>query len=280
MMRDAAQASARTSERVAPAGSTTVARRRPRQTRALRKLTWVELKLVLREPLTLVFVLAFPVVLLFVMGEVFGQDTGDSGEVVFRDFGAMNYYVPGYLALVGAAFGMISLPTHLAAYREQGVLRRLQASSVHGWQVLASQTIVGTTLTSIGAVLVAILGLIFYDVRSPASLAAVVLIYVLVTLCFMVLGCLLGAIIPQARAAQGIGLILFFTMMFLSGTAPPVEVMSDVMLGIGKALPLYHAAFALQDAWNGLGVNWLEVGILSAVTVAALALTVWLFRWE
>ena len=66
------------------------------------------------------------------MGEVFGQDAGDPGEVVFRDFGAMNYYVPGYLALVGAAFGMISLPTHLAAYREQGVLRRLRASSVRG----------------------------------------------------------------------------------------------------------------------------------------------------
>ena len=85
---------------------------------------------------------------------------------------------------------------------------------------------------------------------------------------------------PQARAAQGIGLILFFVMMFLSGTAPPVEVMSDVMLGIGKALPLYHAALALQDAWNGLGVNWLEVGILGAVTVVALGLTVWLFRWD
>ena len=279
MMREAAPR-AKTGERVAPAGSTTVARRRPRQTKAMRKLTWVELKLVLREPLTLVFVLAFPVVLLFVMGEVFGQSGGDPGEVVFRDFGAMNYYVPGYLALVGAAFGMISLPTHLAAYRERGVLRRLHASSVRSWQVLASQTMVGLVLASIGAVLVAILGMLVYDVRSPASIAAVVLIYLLVTLCFMVLGCLLGAIMPQARAALGIGLILFFVMMFLSGTGPPVEVMSDVMLDIGKALPLYHAAYALQDAWNGLGVNWLEVGILGAVTVAALGLTVWLFRWE
>ncbi len=279
MMREAASR-AKTGEHVAPAGSIAVAHRRPRQTRALRKLTWVELKLVLREPLTLVFVLAFPVVLLFVMGEVFGQDAGDPGEVVFRDFGAMNYYVPGYLALVGAAFGMISLPTHLAAYREQGVLRRLRASSVRGWQVLASQTMVGLALSSIGAVMVAILGVVVYDVRSPASPAAVVLIYLLATVCFMVLGCLLGAIMPQARAAQGIGLILFFTMMFLSGTSPPVEVMSDVMLGIGKALPLYHAALALQDAWNGLGVNWVEVGILSAVTVGALGLTIWLFRWE
>jgi ABC-2 type transport system permease protein len=247
---------------------------------ALRKLTWVELKLVLREPLTLVFSFAFPVVLLFVMGEVFGQESGDPGEVIWRDFGAMNYYVPGYLALVACSFGMISLPTHLAAYRERGVLRRLHASGVRGRQILISQTLVGFALTTVGAVLVVVLGSLFYDVRSPASIPALLLAYVLSTLCFMILGCLLGALIPKARAAQGIGLILFFVMMFVSGTAPPIEVMSDTMVTIGKALPLYHAAIALQDAWNGLGVNWTELGILAAVSVGGLALTARLFRWD
>lgn len=253
-------------------------RRRP--ARALRKLTWVEFKLVMREPLTLVFSFAFPVVLLFVMGEVFGQNPSDPGEVVWRDFGAMNYYIPSYLALVACSFGMISLPTHLAAYRERGVLRRLHASGVRGRQVLVSQTLVGFALTTVGAVLVAVLGMLFYDVRGPASIPALLLAYVVSTLCFMVLGCLLGALIPKARAAQGIGLILFFVMMFVSGTAPPIEVMSDAMVGIGKALPLYHAAIALQDAWNGLGVNGLQLGILAAVSVGGLALTSWLFRWD
>jgi ABC-2 type transport system permease protein len=146
--------------------------------------------------------------------------------------------------------------------------------------VLVSQTLVGATLTSVGAVFVAALGMAVYDVRGPGSPAAVVLIYLLSTWCFMAVGCLLGAVIPKTRAAQGVGLILFFVMIFVSGTCPPVEVMSDVMLGVGKALPLHHAAWALQDAWNGLGVNWLEVGILGAVTAGTLALTAWLFRWD
>lgn len=267
----------------APAVSpTSVTRRResPLWARTLRKLTWVEIKLVLREPLTLVFSFAFPVVLLFVMGEVFGQSTGDPGEVIFRNFGAMNYYVPGYLGLVAAAYGVISLPTHLTGYRERGVLRRLHASGVRTRHVLMSQTLVGATLCSIGAVFVIALGMAVYDVRGPASPLAVILIYLLTTLCFMAVGCLLGAVIKRTRAAQGVGLILFFVMIFVSGTCPPVEVMSKVMLDVGKALPLYHAAFALQDAWNGLGVNWTQVGILGAVTAGALALTAWLFRWE
>jgi ABC-2 type transport system permease protein len=264
------------------AGQTAVARPRSstRSARTLGKLTWVEIKLVLREPLTLVFSFAFPIVLLLVMGEVFGQSTGDAGEVVFRNFGAMNYYVPGYLGLVAAAFGVISLPTHLTAYRERGVLRRLHASGVRARDVVLSQTMVGGALSAIGAVCVIALGMAIYDVRMPASPLAVVLVYVLSTLSFMAVGCLLGAIIKRTRAAQGIGLILFFVMIFVSGTCPPVEVMSRVMLDVGKALPLYHAAFALQDAWNGLGVNWTEVGILGGIIVGALALTAWLFRWE
>jgi ABC-2 type transport system permease protein len=263
------------------ATATGLARGRSRRRgRALRKLTWVELKLVLREPLTLVFSFAFPVVLLFVMGEVFGQNSGEPGEVVWRDFGAMNYYIPSYLALVACAFGMISLPTHLAAYRERGVLRRLHASGVRERQVLGSQTLVGFALTTVGAVLVVVLGMLFYDVRGPVSIPALILAYALSTLCFMILGCLLGALIPRARAAQGIGLILFFVMMFVSGTAPPIEVMSGVMLGVGKALPLYHAAIALQDAWNGLGVNGVELGILAAAAAGGLVLTNRLFRWD
>lgn len=251
-----------------------------RSARTLRKFTFVELKLVLREPLTLVFSFAFPVVFLFVMGQVFGQSSGEPGEVIWRDFGAMNYYIPGYLGMVACAFGMITLPTHLAAYRERGVLRRLHASGVRGPQVLGSQTLVGFALTTVGAVLVAVLGMLFYEVRSPASVAALILAYVVSTLTFMALGCLLGALVPRARAAQGIGLILFFVMMFVSGTAPPIEVMGDTLVGIGKALPLYHAAFALQDAWNGLGVNGLELGILAAISIGSLVLTSWLFRWD
>jgi len=105
--------------------------------------------------------------------------------VIFRNFGAMNYYVPGYLALVASAFGLISLPTHLTAYRERGVLRRLHASGIRTRHVLTSQTLVGAALTSIGAVLVVALGMPIYDVRSPASIVTVILMFALSTLCFM-----------------------------------------------------------------------------------------------
>src|SRR5208283_3957794 len=48
------------------------------------KITWVELKLFFREPLTLVFSFALPVVFLLVMGGVFGNKPDTSSMHIYR----------------------------------------------------------------------------------------------------------------------------------------------------------------------------------------------------
>ena len=110
----------------------------------LTRLTWVEIKLFIREPITVIFTLALPVIFLFVMGGVFGNtpEADDSGGVIFRGVGPLDYYVPAYFALVMMAIGTVALPVHLAGYRERGILRRLRASSISVWSVLGSQIIV------------------------------------------------------------------------------------------------------------------------------------------
>src|SRR5512135_3758660 len=96
--------------------------------RGLLKLTLVELKLFLREPVTLVFTLILPLIMLIVMGEVFGR-TADS-SVYYRNVMAMDYYAPAYVGVVLAAIGLVAIPVHLAGYRERGVLKRFSASSL------------------------------------------------------------------------------------------------------------------------------------------------------
>jgi ABC-2 type transport system permease protein len=94
---------------------------------AVLTLSWIELKLFLRVPITVVFTLALPPLVLYVLAEVFGN-TPAPDEFVFRGFGAVDYYVPAYIGLVVASLGLIGLPVHLASYRERGVLRRFQAA--------------------------------------------------------------------------------------------------------------------------------------------------------
>jgi ABC-2 type transport system permease protein len=238
--------------------------------RTLAKLTWIEVKLFAREPVAVVFAFAFPLVVLLVLAGVFSEpDTALGG------FTGIDYYVPGYLAVVIASVGLIGLPVHLAALRERGVLRRLRASSVSLASVFGAQTAVHVAMAVLGgAVLLVAAGLV-YDVHAPASVAGVALGFGLGALSFVALGVLLGSLAPTARAAQAIGLVLFFPMWLLSGAGPPRGVMTEPMRQLSDLMPLTRVVTAIQEPWLGTGSNASELVVLSAVLAAALALSAW-----
>jgi ABC-2 type transport system permease protein len=245
--------------------------------RTLLKLSWVEIKLFIREPITMVFTFALPIIFLFVMGGVFGN-TPEAG--FYRGVGAMNYYVPAYFALVISAIGLIALPVHLTGYRERGVLRRLRASSISVWSVLGSQLIVSFIITVLGSVLVMVLAMIVHSTGLPELAGLLVGAFVLANLCFVSLGFFLGAVLPSTRSAQGLGLILFFVMLILGGAGPPPEVLTGAMDIIGKIMPLRHVILMLQDPWLGFGWHVSASLVVVGITVVAALLAARFFRWE
>jgi len=245
--------------------------------RSLAKLTWVEIKLFTREPLTIVFSLVFPLVVLFVLVQVFGNDPNPD---LYRGFGATDFYVPAYIGLVISSIGLFGLPVVLAGYRERGVLRRFRASSVPVWSVLGAQVIVGFVIAVVSSLLLAGVAAIAYDLNAPDSPVGVMGAFLLGTLSFAALGVLLGALLPTARTAQGAGLVLFFVMMLISGAGPPRELLGTAMQRVGDALPLTHVITLLQDPWLGLGWNVNEMLIVTGILVASALLSLRFFRWE
>jgi ABC-2 type transport system permease protein len=238
----------------------------------LAKLLWVEVKLFAREPIAVVFAFAFPLVVLLVLAGVFGSEPGPE----FGGVAGIDYYVPGYLAVVIASVGLIALPVHLASLRERGVLRRLRASSVSMLSVFAVQTVVHVAMAALGgAVLLAAASLV-YDLHSPSSVAGVALGLGVGAVSFVALGLLLGSLAPTARAAQAIGLVLFFPMWLLSGAGPPRGVMTEAMRQLSDVLPLTRVVTAIQEPWLGTGSNLSELVALSILFAAAVALTAWI----
>jgi len=246
---------------------------------SLLKLAWMELKLFAREPVTVFFTFALPIIFLFVMGEVFGNTPDPDGEV-YRGVGPMDYYVSAYVGLVMTAMGVISLPVHLAAYREHGVLRRLRASSVSAWMIFGSQVMVSLVIVVLSSIILWAFATGFYDVGLPKSGGQVIAAFILSMLSFAAVGVLLGAVLPSPRAAQGAGLLLFFIMLLLAGAGPPREVMTDVMRWVGDVTPLRHVIGLLQDPWLGFGWNWAATGVVLGFTVGAALLSLKFFRWE
>lgn len=250
---------------------------------SLLKMTWVETKLFLREPVTVLFTFALPLMILYVLGGVFGNEANSGGEgdmVLYGGYGPTNWYTPAYVGLVIAGVAMIGVPAHLAEYRERGVLRRLRASAVTRSVFLSSQLIVAVLISTIGSVLLVALAFPTTEVAQPESALLFVAAFVLGAICFSAFGILLGTVLPTARAAQSAGLLLWFLFMFVSGAGPPPEVLPGSLNTIGEYAPLTPVIRMLQEPWLsgewavGYSAAVLAIGGLSAVAAYVL------FKWE
>ena len=252
--------------------------------RGLGTMTRTELALFLREPVTVIFTLALPLMVLYILNGVFGSDAGGGGGdgdfVVYRGFDAADWYTPAYVALAVAGFAFIALPAHMVEYRETGVLRRFQASGVPRGAVLGSQTIVALTISTVGAGLLLAAALLFAGASPPANAALVAAAYALGAVAIAMIGLLLGALLPTTRSAQAVGLLLWFVALFLSGSGPPPEVLPDGLRTIGDWLPLTPIVRLLQEPW--LTGEWLTRESLVAAGVAVVSGgAAWLaYRWE
>jgi ABC-2 type transport system permease protein len=248
-------------------------------------LTASELRLFLREPFAVIFVLVFPLMMMLLLAAVFGNDAEEAqatenGILVWRGVVPTDYYTAASVAVVIAAVGILTIPGQLAGYREQGILRRMEASSVPAWTVLASQLTVALVMVVAGAVVMTLSSWLIYDTTLPQDPLGVAVAILLGTLCFSALGALMATFIRTSRAAQGIGLLLFLGMWLIAGTAPPRAVLPSGLRDFGETLPLTHVVIAIQDPWFGFGWATTDLVILVAITVAAAIPAIWFFRWD
>lgn len=243
--------------------------------RTVAELTWLELKLLMREPLTVVFVLLLPMVILYVLNGVFGSSPPDPS--VWEGLGAIDFYTPSYVALVAATVGVLTVPVHLAGYREYGIIRRLRASAIPPTVLVAAHSVVAVVIAAVSSAVLVTASVLGYEAGLPSDWLTTIGAFLLIAVAFAVLGSALGAIMPTARAAQGLGVLLFFVFMLLGGAGPPIEVLPDAMADIAEFLPITHAARLLRSAW--LGNGWEATAALVVVGMLVVAAVVALWRF-
>lgn len=231
-------------------------------------LTWTEVKLLAREPLVLVLTLMFPLMLMFLLAAAFA----DHGGPVFANLDGTQFYVTAYLGAAIAVMGFMGTPTHLAGYRESGVLRRFRAAAIPSRAVAFSQAAVLAVLALVGAVAMLVLAYALFDIPAPASPAGVAVAFVAGILAFSGIGTLLGSVMPGPRSAQGLGLLLFFGTFLLVGGGPPPGVFPDALNAVTQWTPTGLLINAIRSPWAGDGLNVTATVTLVLVSVAAFAL--------
>ncbi len=246
--------------------------------RAFLKYTWTEIKLYLREPMGAFFTLLFPLMMLFLFGSIYGNEPSP----LFNGYGSVDVSIPAYTAMIIGTTGLMGMNITMATYREKGILRRLRITPLRPHVILAGQVVVLFLMTVAGMLLLILAGNLVYNLRFDGRALDVILAFILGSLSFFSLGFVLASVMPTARTAQVVGMVIFYPMLFLSGAGIPLEILPAGVRNFSKFLPLTHVVTLLRGLWIGeiWSQHMTEVWVLLGVLAAGVLVSSLTFRWE
>ena len=243
------------------------------------KLTWIEIKVFMREPLGAFGTILVPVLIFVGMGRLAAGALPSASITVSN---LVRVGLPVFATVLIAISAVLSLVTIISIYREGGILKRLRATPLRPQTILTAHVVVKLLLTATTLVLMMLAGKRYYpvDVRVPVvSFAAALL---LSTWSILSIGFVIASIVPTARFAQPIGAAVMYPMVGLSGLFVPIEAMPPVMRMLARLMPLTYAVSLLRGIWNGetWSAHVVDVAALIAVFAIGIAISSRVFRWE
>jgi len=234
-----------------------------------------------RNPASVFFTVAFPVVLLLIFATVFGDETVD----VAGGIETTTYYVPAIITLSVISATMQSLAMSLVIAREDGRLKRGRGTPMPAWVFIAGRIGNSIVVALLMLALIAALGRLAYGVPIPwERLPAIVVTLVVGAAAFCCLGIALTAAIPSQDAAAPIVNALLLPLYFLSGVFIPDDELPSGVIHFADAFPVRHFFEAFFGAYvpaagGGGGLEWDSLAAVAAWGAVGLLLAVRYFRW-
>jgi len=235
-----------------------------------------------RQPESVFFTVALPLIFLFLFVSIFGNEPVRIGAGT--EVKGSTYYVPGIVTLAIVSATVLNLAISLTFARERGLLKRVRSTPLPPWVFLAGRigTASGVTLLLVTAVVG--LGRLVYGVTVPTTtLPALVLAVLVGTASGCALGFALSSIIPSEGAAPAITNAVILPLYFFSGVFIPNDDIPAPMQRIGDVFPVKHVFEALLTAFDpsttGAGIAGADLAVVAAWGVAGALVAVRRFRW-
>ena len=242
------------------------------------KLSWIEMKVFLREPMGVVASLLLPVVLFVIVARALRFSSGGSGIPVSRlPFNIT--ILTSMLIVLGAAQSLVAI---MAIYREGGILKRLRATPLSPVTILGSHVLVKLAFTLATMVLMILAGRRVLPGAMPEDAASFIAAVMLGTTSILSFGFVMASLVRSARFAQALGAAMTYVMLALSGVFIAVDKLPVWLRVVAYALPTTHAVTLMHAVWagEGWGSQLVTVGALGAIFVVCIAFSARWFRWE
>ena len=246
------------------------------------KLTWVEIKVFMREPMGVISMLGVPVLIFLLLGRRFGRALSVPSAQTVDATQAVPFNIAILAVLVIALGAVLSLITIITIYREGGILKRLRATPLSPLTILGAHVLVKLIFTVAGLGLLVLAGRRFFPGAIDVNLWSFTPALLLATLSIISVGFVISSIVPTARFAQPIGAAFLYPMLALSGLFFSIDALPLSLRIVANMLPTTHAVALMQGIWDGAGwgAHWVNVFGLVAVFVVCSVVSTRVFRWE
>lgn len=231
----------------------------------------------IRDPLSYVFALGFPIVMLVVMTLVNSSIPAEAGMKIFE----LESLAPA-VYIFGLTFVMLFDALLLSKDREEAFLIRLYTSPMRDGEFIVSYIFPTLVLAVLQGIITFLSALIislgsgggFSVVGALASIVVSVPSAVLMILLGLFFGCLFNE-----KAAPGISSVVISAASLLGGIWMDIEAMGGVWMKICSILPFYHAVKSARMAYSlDFSGIFVHVSVTAVYCAVLLLADVLLFR--
>jgi ABC-2 type transport system permease protein len=247
--------------------------------RALAKLTWLEIKIFIREPLGLFGTVGIPVLVFVVMTRMLGTSVTAAPQ---RPGWPGSSFLPVLTSILIALSAVVSLIAIISIYREGGILKRLRATPLPPIVILTAHVLVKLIFTAITLAAMLLAGRRYFPPGAQVAIVSYGAALLFTTWAILSIGFVIASLVPTARFAQPLATIVVYPMLGVSGLFYPIERMPPALQAIASVSPLTYAVSLLDGIWKG--ESWFahraDVAALVLTFVICTAISAKVFRWE
>lgn len=241
------------------------------------KLYWIEQKLAFRSADTMIFGIAMPIGVLFLIAVVAGQKTAGGSSYTFLESAFASLIAVGICA---CAF--MGLPLTIADYRDKKILKHFFVTPCSPVRMLGANVLCSAVMAILSAVAVMLVSVFVFGYRMQGNVLVFVGMWFLTLISMLSIGLLMASLCRTVKAVNAITSLVYFPMLFLSGATIPFELFPEGLQKVASVLPLTQGIKLMKEASMGIqteGFMW-RVALLTGITVVCTLISVRIFRWE
>jgi len=238
-----------------------------------------ELRVMLTDPSTVIFVILMPLVMVALMKELFATALKAEG---FSNANGSEFAVPA-MAVGFAAFGVGYSGFTFFRDHGWGTWDRLRATPASSVDIMVGKVLPSVGVTFVQLALLFVLGGPLFGLEVRGSWIALTLLVAVVALTLCAFGMLVTAVTRTMNQLNAVGSVGGMAMAMLGGAWVPVSTMPGWAQAVAPALPTYWAMEGFRDViLEGKGVTAVAFPLLVMVGFGALytAVAAARFRFE